>query len=184
MEHIAAAHVDAPFDFQFPEPARAPDPLLTLDETSGGLRRQDGAGAPEVWTLRPGARLGLLGPNGAGKSTLIKLLSGELAPLAGQRQRRDGLAIGYFAQHQLEQLRPDESPLQHLMRLDPRTREQVLRDFLGGFDFRGDGRCARRAVFRRREIAARAGAAGAAPAQPACCSTSRPTISTSTCATR
>ena len=88
-------------------------------------------------TLRPGARLGLLGPNGAGKSTLIKLLAGELAPLEGQRTEGKGLAIGYFAQHQLEQLRPHESPLQHLLRLEPRTREQELRDYLGGFDFRG-----------------------------------------------
>jgi ATP-binding cassette subfamily F protein 3 len=88
-------------------------------------------------TLRPGARLGLLGPNGAGKSTLIKLLAGELAPLAGRRAEGKGLAVGYFAQHQLEQLRPTESPLQHFLRLEPRTREQDLRDYLGGFDFRG-----------------------------------------------
>jgi ATP-binding cassette subfamily F protein 3 len=88
-------------------------------------------------TLRPGARLGLLGPNGAGKSTLVKLLTGELSPGAGKRYEGKGLAIGYFAQHQLEQLRPDDSPIQHLVRMEPQTREQELRDYLGGFDFRG-----------------------------------------------
>jgi len=88
--------------------------------------------------LRPGARLGLLGPNGAGKSTLIKLLAGELAAQQGSALFGKGVVLGYFAQHQLEQLRPDESPLQHLVRLEPMTREQTLRDYLGGFDFRGN----------------------------------------------
>ncbi|MEJ2553323.1 MAG: ATP-binding cassette domain-containing protein, partial [Gammaproteobacteria bacterium] len=88
--------------------------------------------------LVPGERLGLLGPNGAGKSTLIKLLAGELAPLAGARREATGLRIGYFAQHQLEQLRPQDTPLQHLSRLDPKASEQSLRDFLGGFGFLGD----------------------------------------------
>jgi ATP-binding cassette subfamily F protein 3 len=89
-------------------------------------------------TLRPGTRLGLLGRNGAGKSTMMKLLAGVLAPLAGQRVEGKGLQIGYFAQHQLEQLRPDESALWHLTRLSPKTREQDLRDFIGGFNFHGD----------------------------------------------
>jgi ATP-binding cassette subfamily F protein 3 len=137
MERIAAAHVDAPFDFEIPAPARAPDPLLTLEDVSVGY--PDRTVLAEVnMTLRPGARLGLLGPNGAGKSTLIKLLSGELTSLAGRRTEGKGLAIGYFAQHQLEQLRPHESPLQHMLRSEPRTREQEARDYLGGFDFRGD----------------------------------------------
>jgi len=136
MEHIAAAHVDAPFDFEFPAPARAPDPLLTLDEVSAGYAGKTVLERLQL-TLRPGARLGLLGPNGAGKSTLIKLLSGELAPLTGHRVEGKGLAIGYFAQHQLEQLRPSESPLWHLIHQEPRTKEQLLRDYLGGFDFRG-----------------------------------------------
>ncbi|MDB5903089.1 MAG: transporter ATP-binding protein [Betaproteobacteria bacterium] len=136
MEHVAPAHVDAPFDFHFREPERAPDPLLTLDHASAAygdrvvLRRID-------MTLRPGARLGLLGPNGAGKSTLVKLLTGDLPPGDGMRYEGKGLAIGYFAQHQLEQLRPDDSPIQHLVRIEPQTREQELRDYLGGFDFRG-----------------------------------------------
>jgi ATP-binding cassette subfamily F protein 3 len=88
--------------------------------------------------LRPGARLGLLGPNGAGKSTLIKTLAGELALLKGHRVEGHGLEIGYFAQHQVEQLHGDESALRHLARVDPRAREQDLRNFLGGFDFRGE----------------------------------------------
>ncbi len=136
MELVSAAHVDAPFDFEFMTPERAPDPMLTLDGVDAGYD-----GVPIIsnvkMTLRPGARIGLLGPNGAGKSTLIKLLSGESEPLAGKRLEARGLAIGYFAQHQLEQLRPDESPLWHLVNREPRTREQDLRNYLGGFDFRG-----------------------------------------------
>jgi ATP-binding cassette, subfamily F, member 3 len=136
MERISAAHVDAPFDFEFSEPARAPDPLLVLENAAAGYGGR--AVLEEIaLTLRPGSRLGLLGPNGAGKSTLIKLLAGTVQPLAGQRIEGKGLAIGYFAQHQLEQLRADESALAHLVRQEPATREQVLRDYLGGFDFRG-----------------------------------------------
>jgi len=136
MEIIAAAHVDTPFDFEFMAPERAPDPMLRLDDVDGGYGDVRILGGVNL-TLRPGARIGLLGPNGAGKSTLIKLLSGENAPLSGERTEGRGLAIGYFAQHQLEQLRPDESPLRHLICKEPRTREQELRNYLGGFDFRG-----------------------------------------------
>ena len=136
MERISAAHVDAPFDFHFPEPARAPDPLLALENVAAGYAGRTVLEGVAL-TLRPGARLALLGPNGAGKSTLVKLLAGELAPLSGRRIEGRGLAVGYFAQHQLEQLRLDESPLAHLMRQEPAAREQQLRDYLGGFDFRG-----------------------------------------------
>jgi ATP-binding cassette subfamily F protein 3 len=80
----------------------------------------------------------LLGRNGAGKTTLIKLLANELKPLSGKRVEGKDLNIGYFAQHQLEQLRPDESPLQHMLKLDPLTREQEHLNYLGGFDFKGE----------------------------------------------
>ena len=137
LERVAPAHVDAPFDFEIPPPERAPSPLLTLEDAALGY-----PGRPPVvehlqLALQPGARLGLLGANGAGKSTLVKAIAGELAPLAGRRLAGHGLVIGYFAQHQLEQLRSDESPLQHLARAEPATRELELRTYLGHFDFRG-----------------------------------------------
>ncbi|NOT17184.1 MAG: ATP-binding cassette domain-containing protein [Sulfuriferula sp.] len=137
MEDISAAHVDSVFSFSFREPISAPDPLLDLRHASVGYSTQALIANIEL-TVRTGERIGLLGRNGAGKSTLIKLLAGELALLHGTRTEGKGLSIGYFAQHQLEQLRPQESALQHIMRLAPDTREQELRDFLGGFDFRGD----------------------------------------------
>ena len=137
LEHIAAAHVDAPFDFEFPEPDRAPDPLLTLEDATAGYPGRPVLEGLQL-SLRPGARLGLLGPNGAGKSTLIKALAGTASLLAGRRVAGHGLEVGYFAQHQVEQLRGDESPLRHLLRDEPRAREQDLRNYLGGFDFRGD----------------------------------------------
>jgi ATP-binding cassette subfamily F protein 3 len=137
MEIISPAHVDTPFDFRMREPLAGPDPLLVLDDAAAGYDERAVIAGIKL-SIAAGGRIGLLGRNGAGKSTLIKLLAGALAPLAGTRQEGKGLAVGYFAQHQIEVLRPDESPLQHLVRLDPRTREQELRDFLGGFDFRGD----------------------------------------------
>ena len=137
MELIQAAHVDSPFEFGFREPLAQPDPLLVLDEIDAGYNGQ-AVLRDIVLTMRPGERLGLLGRNGAGKSTLIKLLADELRPIKGKRVEGKDLNIGYFAQHQLEQLRLDESPLQHMLRLDPQTREQEHRNYLGGFDFRGD----------------------------------------------
>ncbi|MEC5384547.1 ATP-binding cassette domain-containing protein [Uliginosibacterium sp. H3] len=136
MEKVTAAHVDTPFDFSFPEPDRAPDPMVTLRDITLGYGDKTILQNVKL-ELRPGARLGLLGPNGAGKSTLIKLLAGDLAAQGGQSLFGKGVVLGYFAQHQLEQLRPAESPLQHLVRQEPMTREQDLRDYLGGFDFRG-----------------------------------------------
>ncbi|WP_298396285.1 ATP-binding cassette domain-containing protein [uncultured Azonexus sp.] len=137
MEIVAAAHVDSPFHFSFREPESLPDPLLVIENAGAGYvdrRILDNI----TLTLRPGCRIGLLGRNGAGKSTLIKLLAGAVAQQGGERKEAKALNIGYFAQHQLEQLRPDESPLQHLQRLEPLTPEQELRDYLGGFDFRGE----------------------------------------------
>ena len=137
MEMISAAHVDSQFNFEFRAPIAAPDPLLVLDDMSVGYNNvaliKDIALA-----IRPGERLGLLGRNGAGKTTLIKLLANELQPLSGKRVEGKDLNIGYFAQHQLEQLRPDESPLQHMLKLDPLTREQEHLNYLGGFDFKGE----------------------------------------------
>jgi ATP-binding cassette subfamily F protein 3 len=137
MEKIAAAHVDTPFEFAFREPAVQPDPVLTLDGVDAGYGDATVLGGIRL-TLRAGTRLGLLGRNGAGKSTMMKLLAGVLPPQRGERVEGKGLQIGYFAQHQLEQLRPEHSALWHLTRLSPKTREQDLRDFLGGFNFHGD----------------------------------------------
>jgi ATP-binding cassette subfamily F protein 3 len=137
METVAAAHVDSPFHFSFRQPNALPDPLLTIEKASAGYVDRKILDHISL-TLRPGCRIGLLGRNGAGKSTLIKLLAGAIAQQGGERKEAKALNIGYFAQHQLEQLRPDESPLQHLARLEPTTPEQELRDYIGGFDFRGD----------------------------------------------
>jgi ATP-binding cassette subfamily F protein 3 len=137
MELIAPAHVDSPFMFSFRVPEQLPHPLLRLEAVAAGYAKRTIISDVER-DLVPGERLGLLGPNGAGKSTLIKLLAGELRPLAGKRSEAAGLRIGYFAQHQLEQLRPQDSPLQHLLRLDPKASEQSLRNFLGSFGFIGD----------------------------------------------
>ncbi len=138
MEVIAAAHVDSPFHFSFFPAARAGDPLLKLEAVSAGygdnriLENLD-------FQLSPGSRVGLLGPNGAGKSTLIKLLAGELPAMAGERIEAQGLKIGYFAQHQLEQLDAEASALLHLQRSDSGdAAEQQMRDFLGGFGFQGE----------------------------------------------
>ena len=137
MEIVAAAHVDSPFHFSFRQPSALPDPLLSIENASAGYAERKIIDRVSM-VLRPGCRIGLLGRNGAGKSTLIKLLAGAVAQQGGERKEAKALNIGYFAQHQLEQLRPDESPLQHMNRLEPLTPEQELRDYLGGFDFRGD----------------------------------------------
>lgn len=137
MEMISAAHVDSQFSFEFRTLVAAPDPLLVLDDMQVGYGNVPLIKDIEL-AIRPGERIGLLGRNGAGKTTLIKLLARELNPLAGKRVEGKDLNIGYFAQHQLEQLRPDESPLQHMMKLDPLTREQEHLNYLGGFDFKGD----------------------------------------------
>ena len=137
MEELAPIHAAAPFSFEFREPERSPNPLLTLEDVTAGYQAKTVLTGIDL-NLQAGQRIGLLGVNGAGKSTLIKTLVGELPPLAGRVTHNRGLAIGYFAQHQLERLRHDQSALWHLQRLAPTEREQDLRDFLGGFNFRAD----------------------------------------------
>jgi ATP-binding cassette subfamily F protein 3 len=137
MERIAPAHVDSPFSFEFPAAGKTSNPLLSI------RHGQVGHGQALVLdqinlTLLPGSRIGLLGPNGAGKSTLIDALRGQDTLRAGERVCGEHLAIGYFAQHQLESLDLEASPYLHLQRLSPRASEQSIRDFLGGFDFHGD----------------------------------------------
>jgi ATP-binding cassette subfamily F protein 3 len=142
MEDLAPLHASAPFQFEFREPLRAPDPLLVMEGVDAGYRSEEAADKVVLrgikFSLQSGQRYGLLGINGAGKSTLIKTIAGELPPLAGTANFNKGLVIGYFAQHQVEMLRNDESPLWHLARIAPRTREQELRGFLGGFNFPGE----------------------------------------------
>jgi len=137
MEKIAPAHVDSPFDFSFPEPPQAGNPLITLNDVSLGYGDRPVLSGITL-SVGPGDRIGLLGPNGAGKSTLVRALAGELAPRSGERVIGTTVRMGYFAQHQLEQLDLAASPLQHLKRLSPNVPELQLRKFLGGFDFQGD----------------------------------------------
>ncbi|WP_207267700.1 ATP-binding cassette domain-containing protein [Pseudomonas sp. GW101-3H06] len=136
MEELTAAHVDSPFDFVFRESQKISSPLIDLSDARLGYGDKTVLEKVKL-QLTPGARIGLLGPNGAGKSTLIKNLAGELEPLAGRLTRGENTVVGYFAQHQLDSLDAKASPLLHLQRLAPTEREQTLRDFLGGFDFRG-----------------------------------------------
>ncbi len=146
MELIAPAHVDTPFHFAFRAPLKVPNPLLSLEHVGAGYADRLVVKGAEV-SLVPGDRVGLLGPNGAGKSTLIKVLAGVQPVMAGERIAAQDLRIGYFAQHQLEQLHDASSPLQHVLRLDPKATEQELRNFLGGFGFVGDAAMAPVAPF-------------------------------------
>ena len=146
MEELAPLRAAAEFSFEFREPASAPNPLLVMEDVNAGYRieSQTDHSVEEKtivsginFSLQIGQRIGLLGVNGAGKSTLIKTIAGELAPLTGDSQFGKGLAIGYFAQHQVEMLRHEESPLWHLGHIAPTVREQELRNFLGSFNFNG-----------------------------------------------
>ena len=137
MEMISLAHVDSPFHFEFHAPDKVPNPLLSLEDIKLGYGETTILQHVHI-NLQPGSRIGLLGHNGAGKSTFIKLLAGELAVQAGRVERSSELRIGYFAQHQLEQLHPEDTPMEHFQRLDKRATEQSLRDHLGGFGFSGD----------------------------------------------
>jgi ATP-binding cassette, subfamily F, member 3 len=137
LERIAAAHVDKPFSFEFRPPPEKPRQLFRVEDGVFGYGERPVLSAVE-WSVLPGDAIGLLGPNGAGKSTLLKTLVGNLPLMGGHLHCAQGLRIGYFAQHQVDQLRLEESALWHLGRLAPDEREQQLRDFLGGFDIRGD----------------------------------------------
>ncbi|MDT0355856.1 ATP-binding cassette domain-containing protein [Herbaspirillum huttiense F1] len=146
MEELAPLRAAAEFSFEFREPLSAPNPLLVMEKVNAGYHIEGKNGAPDEdkiivhgidFSLQSGQRIGLLGVNGAGKSTLIKTVAGEIDPLSGTARLGKGLVIGYFAQHQVEMLRHDESPLWHLTRLAPDVREQELRNFLGSFNFNG-----------------------------------------------
>jgi ATP-binding cassette, subfamily F, member 3 len=137
MEAIAPVLLESPFTFRFRQPDRLPHPLLSV------MHGQAGYGSTVLLkqlklVLNPGDRIALLGGNGAGKSTLVKSLAGQLPFLSGEERRAPDLTVGYYAQHQMEQLDPQASPLLHLQRLDPDAREQSLRDYLGQFAFHGD----------------------------------------------
>lgn len=136
LEDIAPAHVDSPFSFRFPEADKMSSPLLTLEKAELGY--QDKVLLRLKMSILPGSRIGLLGANGAGKSTLIRSLAGELPLISGKVHKGEHLKVGYFAQHQLESIDPEASPLLHLQRLSPNAREQELRNFLGGFGFHGE----------------------------------------------
>ena len=137
LERIAPAHFDSGFSFEFDSPAHLPNPLLQLDKADLGYGGEPVLHGIDL-SLESGARYGLLGVNGSGKSTFIKTLAGELNVLSGRIVRSDKLNIGYFAQHQLDTLRPDQSPLWHIQKLSPDVREQEIRNFLGSFNFVGD----------------------------------------------
>ncbi len=144
MEEISAAAVDSPFTFRFFEPEKLPERLLNMVDVSIGYG--DGSNHVTIVSgakmqLMPGQRIGLIGPNGAGKSTLIKFLAGELKAKSGESWEAQDLKIGYFAQHQLEQLDLDMTALEQLRDLDnkqgSKAGEQDLRNYLGSFGFKG-----------------------------------------------
>jgi ATP-binding cassette subfamily F protein 3 len=142
MQRIAPAHVDSQFQFEFRQPEKLPRPLLALENQSAGYGERVLLQGVSL-SIAPGDRIALLGRNGAGKSTLMKLLAGELPALSGTRTEARDLALGYFAQHQLEQLAVEDSPLGNLKRLagslaTTHATEQELRDFLAGFGFTGN----------------------------------------------
>ncbi|MGQ9724674.1 MAG: ABC-F family ATP-binding cassette domain-containing protein, partial [Tepidimonas sp.] len=154
MERVAPVVTSADLQFAFADPGALPNPMLTLHDVAVGYAGADGSAPRTVvqgirCSVLPGQRIGILGANGQGKSTVVKTIAGVLPPLAGRLIAGKGLRIGYFAQHELDILRPEDSPLQHLVRLARQaevtgalvgqsTREPDLRAFLGGFQFSGD----------------------------------------------
>ncbi|NND81976.1 MAG: ATP-binding cassette domain-containing protein [Gammaproteobacteria bacterium] len=151
MERIAPAHVDSPFSFSIPDPDKNPSPLLSLHDACVGYAQT--AIVEQInFVMTPGDRIGLIGPNGAGKSTLIKLLAGELKLMSGNYHRSKEINIGYFAQHQIEQLQMQHSPMEHIKLLDAECNngtatENQLRRYLGSFGFSGNKATAKVAPF-------------------------------------
>ena len=136
MVDIAPAHIDSPFHFKFLEPTKLPDSLLATDKIAIGYE------SPLIQNfstnIRSDSRIGLLGSNGQGKSTLLKVLAGKLPLMGGDINRSDHLKIGYCAQHQVDELDISSTPMKLIQNLSSNVREQEIRNFLGGFDFRGD----------------------------------------------
>lgn len=137
MGEIVPAHVDSPFSFSIPAPEKQPSPLLSVHDVGVGYAEQTIV-EHVTFSMSPGDRIGLVGPNGAGKSTLVKMLAGELKPVSGQVHRAKDINIGYFAQHQIEQLHMEQTPLEHLKLLDDEATDTQLRRYLGSFGFSGN----------------------------------------------
>lgn len=134
MQVIGPAHVDSPFHFSLFEPEKIPNSLLHMENANAGYG--DVSIIKDVdFQLLPGDRIGLLGPNGAGKSTLIKVLAGQLEIQSGKYHLAKETKIGYFAQHQLEQLHDEHTPIEHLQQIDKNARESEIRNYLGRFGF-------------------------------------------------
>ncbi len=143
IEVLAPIRASRGVDFAFAPVGDCPDPLVRMADVSAGYPEGEQAPARVIvehasLTVGRGSRLGVLGRNGAGKTTLIRTAVGELSPLSGELQISRSVRIGYFAQQQVDDLRADDSALTHMQRLAPQEREQVLRDWLGRFGFRGD----------------------------------------------
>lgn len=138
MDVLAQAQFDSPFSFEFMPSTRVGKPLIRCEDITVGYHHDQPILKHIEFTLNPGERIALLGANGEGKSTFIKTLMGDLAPFSGQIHRASNLNIGYFAQHQLEQIDERLSPVQLIQALTPNASEQHIRDFLGGFNFSGD----------------------------------------------
>ena len=136
MELIAPAHIDSPFKFKIPETSKISNPLITLEDAHLGYETSIISNVKI--SLRPGDRIGLLGVNGAGKSTFVKSLKGELPLLEGNKFEGKNLKVGYFSQHQVDDLNLDQSPIEHLIKVDEEATESEIRSFLGGFNFTGD----------------------------------------------
>ena len=134
MEEVAAVQATNPFHFNFFEPKHNPDPMINVDGLCFGYKDQPILKNASL-VLRAGDRIGLVGVNGSGKSTLIKLLVDDLKPQSGKVQISKGVAVGYFAQHQLEALTVENTPLQHMMSMDCEVSDQEARNFLGQFGF-------------------------------------------------